>query len=451
MLVYIHIYNLLWIKEMSVFSKTDKTKSPNYQPGIDGLRAVAVLLVLIFHVGFDFLPGGFVGVDVFFVISGYLITGIIYDQMNNDRFNYIQFILARISRLYPALLFTLVFVFIGCFLLYSPNDFIDVSRSAIYALFSASNMFFANSAGYFDTSSEINPLLHTWSLGVEQQFYLIWPIMIASVFFIRKTLVPVLLLIVTVASVIASQWATQNMPTESYYWMPFRVFELSIGGLSFFVSRKVKIGGGLKEIMMALGVMMIISSAIIFSSATQFPGFNALLPVAGAALCILSHDSRYFGLIVNNKISVGVGIVSYSVYLIHWPIIILYKYWVFRELRNIEKCSIIALSIIIGVMMYYLVENKFRKIKIYKSSVESAFFISCLLIVLLSFSSSIKLNGFPYRISDSSASLYSNSKKYHSEFFGGGAKYKNHHFLQAKRTRHYGRAKWITWQCIRTQ
>ncbi|MCL8096973.1 acyltransferase family protein, partial [Enterobacter hormaechei] len=324
-------------KKMSVFSKTSKTLNHNYQPGVDGLRAVAVLLVLIFHVGFDAFPGGFIGVDVFFVISGYLITGILFNQMLKGSFSYVDFILARIARLYPALLFTLAFVFAGCFLLYSPADFTDVSRSAIYAIFSATNIFFANSAGYFDTSSEINPLLHTWSLGVEQQFYIVWPILLSLALFKRKQLVTYLLVVVSLVSLLASQWATTHMQTEAYYWMPFRVFELSLGGIAFLISRSTDINKLLKEAMMSIGLIMIIVSAATFSSSTQFPGLNALIPVVGSMLCILSHDAKFAGYVVNNKISVAIGIISYSVYLIHWPLIVFYKYWIFREINSLEK------------------------------------------------------------------------------------------------------------------
>lgn len=349
---------------MSFLLKTDKTLSKNYQPGVDGLRAVAVILVLIFHVGFSSVPGGFVGVDVFFVISGYLITGIIFNQTEKGTFSYINFMLARIARLYPALIATLIAVFAGCFILYSPSDFVSVSKSAIYALYSASNIFFAQSVGYFDTSSEINPLLHTWSLGVEQQFYLVWPLIIGAAYLVKKSLVPLVLVIISIASLASSQWATINMQTEAYYWMPFRVFELSFGGLAFFISRWIKPSELMKESMMAAGLAMIVSSALLYSSSTQFPGLHAMIPVLGAMLCILSHDAKYAGFAVNNMVSVTIGLISYSVYLIHWPIIVFYKYWIYRELNDIEKASLILSSLAVGFLMYNAIENKFRKIKI---------------------------------------------------------------------------------------
>ncbi|WP_334645162.1 acyltransferase family protein [Escherichia marmotae] len=383
---------------MSLISITDKTHSATYQPGVDGLRCIAVLLVLVFHAGFDVFPGGFIGVDVFFVISGYLITGIIFTQIDKEKFSFINFMFSRISRLYPSLLFTLLFVFIGCFLIYSPADFMNVQSSAVYALLSASNIFFANRSGYFDTSSEINPLLHTWSLGVEQQFYLVWPLLILSVFFVKRSLVPILLIAVSIMSLLASQWATTNMQTEGYYWMPFRVFELSFGGIAFFIAKSYKFSSAIKEIMMTAGLVLIVGSAIVFSSGSQFPGYNAMIPVSGAILCILSHDSRFVGKIVTNKVSVRIGLISYSIYLIHWPLIVFYKYWIFREITNIEKASIIAISIIMAFFMYELIENKYRKINLLALSKQSIAIYSLSIALMSAFVFSINSNGFEWRV-----------------------------------------------------
>lgn len=383
---------------MSVFSSTAKTNSSNYQPGVDGLRAVAVMLVLLFHVGFSQVSGGFVGVDVFFVISGYLITGIIFNAASENRFSYVGFMGARIARLYPALIFTLIVTFIFCFLLYSPSDFTRVAKSGLYALASASNIYFSNSAGYFDTSQETNPLLHTWSLAVEQQFYLIWPILIVASVKFAKKITGLVIAVIAIISLIASQWAITNMQVEAYYLMPFRVFELGFGGVAFFISKKVKLSEKYKEIMMFAGLLMIVIPAFTYSSMTPFPGINAMLPVAGAVLCILSHDAKYCGFVINNRASVGVGIISYSVYLIHWPIIIFFKYWSFRDFSFYEKLSIIFSSLIAGYFMYILIENRFRKIKIYCPISSSSFFYLSIACVLSLYIYTIKDNGITWRV-----------------------------------------------------
>lgn len=163
---------------MFALSETQKTTSKFYQPDVDGLRTVAVMLVLLFHVGFSSISGGFVGVDIFFVISGYLITGILISGIEKGTYKYSTFIASRISRLYPTLLFILAMCLLLGFLIFTPNDYKELGISSLFSALSISNFHFMLGAGYFDTSSEVNPLLHTWSLSVEQQFYLIWPVVL---------------------------------------------------------------------------------------------------------------------------------------------------------------------------------------------------------------------------------------------------------------------------------
>ncbi|WPA90681.1 acyltransferase family protein [Providencia zhijiangensis] len=402
---------------MSIFSSTSKTKNKNYSSGIDGLRAIAVIIVLLFHLGFSSVPGGYVGVDVFFVISGFLITGIIYSNIDNNKFSYIGFMSSRISRLYPALIFTLIFVILFCFLLYSPADFVQVSKSAVYATFSLSNIFFAGSSGYFDNSSEINPLLHTWSLAVEQQFYLVWPIIILLSFRVNKKSVPYIIAFVAVASLVASQWATTNMQVEGYYWTPFRMFELALGGIIFFIPNRQSLPSIMKEFMMISGIALILFGALTFTSSTQFPGLNAMIPVSGAMLCILAHDAKYAGIIVNNKISIVVGLISYSVYLIHWPLIVFYKYWIFRELETLEKILIFFASFFIAYFMYIYIENKYRKINLQKISMKSISMVSSILICAFLFSFTVIKDGFVWRSNGISDEML--TEKYSDNIYGG--------------------------------
>ncbi|HCC0193582.1 acyltransferase [Proteus mirabilis] len=404
---------------MSIFSTTNKTKNPNYAPGVDGLRTIAVVIVLLFHLGFSSVSGGYVGVDVFFVISGFLITGIIFNNIDKNKFSYLGFMSSRISRLYPALIFILIFIILFGFLLYSPADLVQVSESAVYATFSLSNIFFANNSGYFDNSSEINPLLHTWSLAVEQQFYLVWPIIILLSYKINKKAVPYIIGFIAIASLVASQWATKNMQIEGYYWTPFRMFELALGGVIFFISKKCNPSTMMKEFMMLVGIVLILYSAITFTPSTQFPGLNAMIPVTGAMLCILSHDAKYTGFIVNNRFSVGVGLISYSVYLIHWPLIVFYKYWVFRELNIQEKILILFSSFFIAYFMYVYIENKYRKINLRELSAKSIALTASIFICAFLFSFTISQNGFIWRSSNEIAMKYSDNKLFHNDFFGG--------------------------------
>lgn len=382
---------------MSVYSSTTKTSSKNYQPGVDGLRTVAVMLVILYHVGFNFFSGGFIGVDVFFVISGYLITGILNNQVCSHSFSYLSFLASRISRLYPALLFTVSLVMLFCFLTYSSEDFESVASSSIPALLSSSNIFFANTTGYFDTSSDINPLLHTWSLSVEQQFYLAWPLLLLAVLKINAKAAPTFIFLVSILSLILSQMATKQDPTNAYYLLQYRVFELGFGGLTYYAYRNLNIPNRLKELFLSGGLIIIVLSSITINSSTQFPGVNAFIPVMGAILCIISHDAKYVGKLINNKVFVATGIASYSIYLIHWPLIVFYKYWIFREINNIERVAIIISSIVIGFFMYSLIENKYRKINLLVASKKRIIFASSFCILTLLSYSVIHFNGYDWR------------------------------------------------------
>ncbi|HCN4985028.1 TPA: acyltransferase, partial [Escherichia coli] len=292
---------------MGIFSSTEKTQSRFYQPEVDGLRAVAVLLVLFFHAGFQEFSGGYIGVDVFFVISGFLITGIIYNNLERNKFSYVNFLFFRCSRLYPALLTTIFLCLLFGFMIYNPHDYKSLSNAAFYSIFSASNFYFMNSAGYFDTSSTINPLLHTWSLAVEQQFYLVWPAIILIAFNINKRIVPALVIVIGCISLVVSQYWIEVNSSQNFYMVPFRIFEFSIGASVFFYRDKIKVSNAVCELLFIIGISMIIYSAIYFNSVTAFPGVNALIPSTGAAMCIIFSNSAKSSCIIKNKAVVSLG------------------------------------------------------------------------------------------------------------------------------------------------
>lgn len=383
--------------KMSIYSNTQKTMSKGYQPGVDGLRAIAVLIVLCFHAGFSFITGGYVGVDVFFVISGYLITGIIVKAIDKQTFNFISFFLSRISRLYPALIFTAIIIALAGYFIYSPEDFKLISTSGNYALASISNIYFAESVGYFDKSSEINPFLHTWSLAVEQQFYLFWPFILLLLVKISRKFLAVNLFILTIILTLASAWSTVHMPVQGYYWTLFRMFELSAGGVIFFVKDGINLKNTAKEVLLLVGLSLILYSAIYFTPQTIFPGYNALIPVIGAMLCIFCCNAKYTGKFMSSRLLTGIGIISYSVYLIHWPLMVFYKYYIYRELLFIEKTSLVIGSIFIAYFMYTFIENRYRKINLTSLNQKSVGFV-LVFIAVLSFSAlTVFNNGFPGR------------------------------------------------------
>ncbi len=336
--------------------------SGTYRPEVDGLRAIAVISVLLFHAGFAPFGGGFIGVDVFFVISGYLITQIIYADCGRGKFSFASFMARRIARLYPALIATLMLVMAAGFILFDPVQYQSLAVSTASAFFSASNFLFWQVAGYFDTSSKLNPLLHTWSLGVEQQFYLVWPLLIYGAWQWRRKYLPQILLLAGALSLAASQWFTALDPSANYYLMPFRMFEFAAGGLLPWLERRPMPRNAGQECLLGAGLALLLYSVLAFDSNTIFPGVNALLPVAGAALCIYAGRARHLGAILRNRLVVFVGLISYSLYLVHWPFIVFYKYHVYRPLAFWDKALLFGLPFLLAYPLYRWVECRYRKI-----------------------------------------------------------------------------------------
>lgn len=388
-------------------------------PEVDGLRAVAVVLVLLFHVGLGPFNAGYVGVDVFFVISGYLITGIILRDMEREKFSYSTFLSRRISRLYPALIATLIFTLGAGFLILTPSDYKSLGESTISAFFGVSNIIFWQKSGYFDTSAETNPLLHTWSLGVEQQFYFLWPLLLLFVYRNRRNLILPVIAIVFLVSLAFSQWMTSVNPSANYFLSPFRVFEFCAGALLLWVRRSDS--SFLNEILMALGIFLIIYAAIEFNSHTAFPGFNALIPVFGAALCIYAGSkSKLFGFLLRNRVSLYIGLISYSLYLVHWPVIVLYKYYIFSPLDLIDKIFILILCFAITIPLCHLVEMRYRRVNLV--SISSPYFKSAFStgFVCLSLASVIVFSGgLKFRVNEGNLARIDNPQIYHEERYGG--------------------------------
>lgn len=352
-----------------------------YRPDIDGLRALAVFSVLFFHLGFTTFGGGYVGVDVFFVISGFLITQLIRAEVQRtESFRFSNFYMRRARRLAPALFFTFALCFAFAVVLFSPSDFERFSGALVHAVVSLSNFYFWTESGYFDTAATVKPLLHTWSLSVEEQFYLVWPA--TMVFLLLKApryAIPVALVfgglfslalnldfyggdsavIRTVAPSI-SHWFSDG-PATIYYLAPFRVFEFAIGAGLVFVSRTKPSSRVISELASVLGLGLILFAALSYTEATPFPTIYALVPCLGTALLIYyASSSRYCKLALSNRWIVRLGLISYSLYLIHWPIIVFYTYYTKASLSIPERWAIVIVSILAAEMMYRWVEKPFR-------------------------------------------------------------------------------------------
>ncbi len=342
-----------------------KILSRQYEPEVDGLRALAVLVVLLFHAGFKSFRGGFVGVDIFFVISGYLITRNILSDIAAGTFSYTGFYTRRIRRIFPAMLFTMVISGITGILVFSPLDLERFARSMIYACAALQNIYFWTEAGYWDASKNVKPLLHFWSLGVEEQFYLFWPLILLTFFPLSAKrggkFFFGLIFILSAMSFASSLDFLKSDSAAVFYLTPFRVFEFGIGALTIPVAARMsRVSDHLKEIYMLLAFAAIAYSVRRYSESMPFPGKEALLPCVGAAVIIAARDARYFGRLLRNPLSVGIGLISYSLYLVHWPIFVFYRYYHLESLSVAENAGLIVSSMAAAALMYRYVECPFR-------------------------------------------------------------------------------------------
>lgn len=331
-----------------------------YKPEIDGLRTIAVFLVLFCHFQLN-LSGGYIGVDVFFVISGFLITTIVIQGVEKQRFSFLRFYGNRFVRLYPALIAVVVVTFIVGLLICDPKYLQNLARTGRYALMSLSNIYYKDHQGYFDFGAEHQPFLHTWSLGVEWQFYLLWPLIIWGLFKLFKTrwAIVAVLLVIILSSVIAGQKTAISDPQVAYYLMPYRAFELGIGGLLVFAYNR-KLNPQASAALMFGGIALIIYGAFVFDMNTPFPGYPALVPCLGAAACIYGGQGFARGNFLRWPVMVYLGKISYSLYLIHWPLVKLYQYYIYRDLYLIEKLMLLVVTVLLGALLYTFVENKIR-------------------------------------------------------------------------------------------
>ena len=300
-----------------------------YRPDIDGLRAIAVLSVLLHHLSASILPGGFVGVDMFFVISGYLITSQVYREACDGTFSIQQFYKRRINRIVPALFVVVVASVVVGMVLLSPADLVRLTKSAIYTMLGFSNIFLWREYGnYFSRGANEAPLLHTWSLGVEEQFYLIWPWFILLLIKLSRRYFAGWLAAFGIGALAASEIALGISVTASYYLLPTRFFELMIGGLlALWVIHKQPASRFYSGLCFMTGLVLIGGSLFLIRRSSPFPGINALWPCLGTALLIFAGNTptpllRLF----NNRPMVAIGLISYSLYLWHWPIVAYLNY-----------------------------------------------------------------------------------------------------------------------------
>lgn len=336
-----------------------------YRREIDGLRALAVLPVILFHAGFDLFQGGFAGVDVFFVISGYLITSIILSELEQDKFSIVSFYERRARRILPALFVVMALCIPFAWLLLLPPELKDFSESlAAVSLFS-SNILFWRESGYFDTVAELKPLLHTWSLAVEEQFYLIFPVFLVLTWRVSKRCLVFSSAVLLFASLGLAQWASIAKPAAAFFLLPTRGWELLIGSFAALYLLRAKREHNnkpLAEIGASLGLLLILYAVFAFSKATPFPGFYALVPTMGTFLIILfASQKTMVGRLLGNRLLVTVGLMSYSAYLWHQPLFAFARICVFGELELKVSFALIVLTFVLSWLSLKFVEAPFRR------------------------------------------------------------------------------------------
>ncbi len=339
----------------------------SYRPDIDGLRGIAVLSVVLYHAGVPYVGGGYVGVDIFFVISGYLISSHIYQDRIQGSFSLRSFYERRAKRILPALL-TVVSVFTCvAFVLFAPRELEVFSAQAITALTSTSNIFFWLRTNYFAPHAELKPMLMTWSLGVEEQFYLLFPLLVGWIWVRGRRYLLLSLAGLSAVSFAVSIYQVFFYPTASFFLLTSRWWELGLGTILGIheVGRPKGVDGSfavwLREAFGAVGIAGIIASVVLYNSNTLFPGVGALLPVVASLMLLSSKESWVNRNILSLKALVAVGLVSYSLYLWHWPILSFAEFCSADALPPAQKACLIGLAFVAAILTYFFVEQPFRR------------------------------------------------------------------------------------------
>ena len=333
-----------------------------YRSDIDGLRAVAVLLVLFFHTDCGF-SGGYIGVDVFFVISGFLITGLIIKNQQKKQFSLAMFWGRRIKRIVPAAFVVVVVTLLAGAWILLPEDYEQLAESTIYQQLMLANHFFYQHLNYFDGPAETKALLHTWSLAVEEQFYLVFPLLLIFLRRYSNRVAALSLAVLAILSFAYSHWATNNTPSAAFFLLPSRMWELLVGALLVYAPLPKAKSQQWLEFASFVGISGIFAAGLLFDATTPFPGTAALVPCFATALIIYSnvHTQTKIGRLLSNKGMVFIGLISYSLYLWHWPILALLRYNTNQPLTTASQCAALGLSLLCGWLSWKYIETPFRR------------------------------------------------------------------------------------------
>ncbi|WP_052748932.1 acyltransferase family protein [Arsukibacterium ikkense] len=340
-----------------------KHSALRYRKDIDGLRALAVLPVLLFHAGFNLFPGGYTGVDIFFVISGYLITGILLNEMQQQRFSMLSFYERRARRILPALFAVVLCCLPLAWFSLLPADMYSFSQSLVALAGFVSNIFFWSERGYFGTATELKPLIHTWSLAIEEQYYLLFPLLLLLLAKSERRFMLVLSFICA-ASFILCIWITALHADSAFYLLPTRLWQLMVGsivaGLMFYRPEPQKPAGKTACLLAWCGLAMLLYAILYFSHDTAFPGIAAVLPTLGTALLIYNLQPHFaLARLLSLPLFTGIGLISYSLYLWHQPLFAFYRHLT-AEQYSWHYALLIVLSVVLAYLSWCYIEQPWR-------------------------------------------------------------------------------------------
>ena len=395
-----------------------------YRKEIDGIRGLSVIFVILFHAKVQFFEGGYLGVDIFFVISGFLITNIILKQLNEGNFNLLYFFERRARRILPALVFLLISISIISIFLLFPDEIVDYSKNVNSVLFFYANHWFVNKVSYFDINQE-NLLTHLWSLSVEEQFYILFPILLIFIYKLKNNYFLLIIFFIFILSVILTQFGgnlkfhkpfLENelkffaIPGFGFYILPTRIWELLAGSITAYLMMNKRIKYQNFSFLSYLGILLIFISIILFDAQSQHPSILTLVPILGVCLVIMFISKKtILYKILSNKLFTTVGLISYSLYLWHYPIFKIIEKIFIIDISFYYYFFGIIISIIISFLSYKFIEKPFRNKTQIKLSLFLKIVFSLYIILILYTLIFIKSNGMEHRFSANVISIY-NSK-----------------------------------------
>jgi peptidoglycan/LPS O-acetylase OafA/YrhL len=371
-----------------------------YRADLDGLRAIAVLVVVFNHAGLSIFSGGYIGVDIFFVISGFLITTIIAREIKENKFTVLKFYERRVRRILPALVVMVVFALLASALLYDSGRFKSFAKSLLATMLFYSNINFWGEAGYFDAPSLLKPLLHTWSLAVEEQFYIVYPLFMYAIHIWARKSQKLILCIVGLVSLSLAVYAVNtNDATSAFYLAHMRAWELVVGGLLALNIFPGTTNKGINTALGLVGALMIAISVFQYTDKTPFPGLSAVVPVLGTALIIYSStvEKSPVGMFLSLAPLVFIGQISYSLYLWHWPAITFAEYYIIRPLTWLELSLLLAAIMVVSTLSWRFVETPFRSRRFLSTRQIFTLGFGVMAIIIAAAGVVYRFNGFPGR------------------------------------------------------